>query len=249
MYKANNAKAMAGIRDDLQVALSREIVDIDKDWGRKAFDVELERILPFFLHRASGYEEPLGEMPTYKAREQAIRALPETDHYFRKIQIYDAEMNRHKLRAPFFFIERKDAGYWVIQNLLLLVFLPVFLLSWLLHAPTYFTIRAVLSRYVADKQFYSSIKLVGTIVLFPIAAIALATALALWTGKPLLAILSVLVFFPLSIFVIRELRLPYRYTLTKWRMLWLSWRKQDLCTYLRKLEQDFLQAYKRSVRQ
>jgi hypothetical protein len=157
-------------------------------------------------------------------------------------------MDRLKLRAPFFFIERKDAGYWVIQNLLLIVFLPIFLLSWLLHAPTYFTIRGALKKFVSDKQFHSSIKLVGTIVLFPIFGLVIVVLASIWTGRPLFSALAIAGFYPVSIFVIRELRLPYRYTLTKWRMLWLRWRKKDLCKYLRSIENDILEDYRRCAR-
>jgi hypothetical protein len=247
-YQNNAAKAMSSLRDDLQTALSDEIVNIRTEWGRRAFDVELERILPFFLHRATGYEEPLGEMAFYKAREATIDAMQEGDVFFRRIQIYDGGMERRKLRAPFFFIDRKDAGYWVIQNLLLLLFLPIFLLSWLLHAPTYFTIRGALKKFVSDKQFHSSIKLVGSIVLLPIVAILAIALLSGWTGRPLFSLVFVLTFLPVSIFVIRELRLPYRYTLTKWRMLLLRWRKKDLVAYLRNIESDILREYKKSAR-
>jgi 1-acyl-sn-glycerol-3-phosphate acyltransferase len=247
-YQSNPAKAMSSLRDDLQTALSVEIVNIQTDWGRRAIDIELERVIPFFLHRTTGYEEPLGEMGFYKARESVIDRMQEDDVFFRRINIYDTEMDRLKLRAPFFFIERKDAGYWVIQNLLLIVFLPIFLLSWLLHAPTYFTIRGALKKFVSDKQFHSSIKLVGTIVLFPIFGLVIVVLASIWTGRPLFSALAIAGFYPVSIFVIRELRLPYRYTLTKWRMLWLRWRKKDLCKYLRSIENDILEDYRRCAR-
>lgn len=245
-YKENPAKAMSKLRDDLQVLLSDEIVNIETPHGLRAVDIELERILPFYLHRSGGYTQPRGEMEFYKKREKAIADLPADHSFFRRIEIYNAEMEKRRLRAPFFFIGQKDAGHWVIQNIFLLVLLPVFFASWVLHAPSYFIIKTLLKRFVSDKQFHSSIKLVGTIVLFPIFGLIFAGIMASFSPKPWFTAIFILLFYPFSVFVIRELRLPYRYVLTKWRMLWLGWRKKDLCKYLIQIEEDLLRDYKRN---
>jgi len=247
-FKENPAKAMSNLRDDLQVLLADQIVNIETPHGLRAVDIELERILPYYLHRTGGYEQPRGEMEFYKMREKAIANLPADHPFFRRIEIYNSEMEKRRLQAPFFFIAQKDGGHWVIQTLLLLLLLPVFFLSWVLHAPSYFIIKTLLKRFVSDKQFYSSIKLVGTIILFPIFGIIFAGLSAALSDRPLFAALVMLAFYPTSVFVIRELRLPYRYLLTKFRMLWLCWRKMDLCKYLMQIEEDLLRDYKRHPR-
>jgi hypothetical protein len=221
--------------------------------GRKdandAFEIELERSIPFYLRRAVGFSQgSSGEMQFYKNREAQLLHMPEGHPFFRRIGIYGSEMERRGLHAPFFHIARRDPGYWIVQNLLLLLMLPFFALSWLLMAPSYLLVRGLLTRYIADKQFWSSIKLVAHLVLFPLFGLLYAVAAAFVSDRPLLAAMAVLAFYPLSVFVIRELRLPYRYVLTMWRGLWLRWRKPALVKYLREIEADLLQAYSRMRR-
>ena len=243
LHSENPAKAMTQLRADVQSSLEEEIVHIPNEEAGRAFDIELDRLWPFYLQRAQGFNQPKSQYNFYKNREKSIQKISADNTYFRRIKIYDVEMDKRRLRAPFFFIEQKDAGFWVIQNILLLVLLPIFLLSWIMHAPSYFLIRAVLHKYVADKQFYSSIKLVGTLFLFPVFMIIYALIAAYFT-KSSLIVIGVLVFFPLSIFIIRELRLPYRYLLTMWRMLRMRVSKSDLYKYLKKIEEDILSSAK-----
>lgn len=239
-YKENQAKAMTALRSEVQEKLEAEIIHIPREDADRAFDIELDRLWPFYLRRAEGFSQPIKEHDFYKRREKSILEIPEDDTYFRKIFIYDVEMQKRRLQAPFFYLRQKDPGYWVIQNIMLLISLPLFILAWLINAPGYFLIRAILYKYVSDKQFYSSIKLVGTLALTPL-FFALYVWLAIhFTGKPLFSFLAVLIFYPLSVFIIRELRLPYRYTLTMWRMLFLRWRKPKLVKYLREIEADLL---------
>ena len=240
LHHENPAKAMKELRSDVQEKLEAEIVHIPREDAGRAFDIELDRIWPFYLHRADGFSQPVQQLNFYKKREQKILKIPEGDSYFRKLFIYDVEMGKRKLQAPFFFIGQKDPGYWVIQMIFLLVCLPLFMLSWMVNAPGYFLIRTVLHKYVNDKQFYSSIKLVGNLFLFPLFCVFYMGLAIHFTGKPLFSIISVLVFYPLSVFIIRELRLPYRYALTMWRMLVLRLRKPSLHKYLRNFEDDLL---------
>lgn len=240
LHAENPAKAMAALRADVQERLENEIVHIEREDAGRAFDIELDRLWPFYLQRAQGFSKPVNQHQFYKNREQTIQKIAPDNAYFRRINIYDIEMKKRRLRAPFFFIAQKDPGYWVIQNILLLLFLPIFLLSWIMHAPTYFLIRAILKKFVGDRQFHSSIKLVGSILLFPIFMIVYAVLAAYFTGRPLLAVSAVLLFFPLSVFIIRELRLPYRYAMTMWNMLFLRVFKPDLYKYLKQIEEDVL---------
>jgi len=244
-YNENSARAMKELRATLQTELEKQIIHLDGEQAQKAIDIEMDRLLPFYLQRAGGYSQPHSQHQFYKNREKFYAALAPNDQYYRRMRIYDHTMAKFKLRAPFFFIKQKDPGYWLIQNLLLIAALPVFLLAWLVHAPSYFTIRFVLNRFVADKAFYSSIKLVGTLLLFPIFGVLFAVAGAMLTGKPILVAGFVVVFFPVSIFIIRELRLPYRYTLTMWRMLFLKLRNKSLIKYLKEIEQQVIQSFNR----
>lgn len=243
-YKDSPARAMTKLRSELQGDLENQIIHIEPIHAQRAFEIEMERVLPFYLQRTTGFNQAQTQHAFYKKRESFYCKLDAGGSYYNKLIIYDQIMKKKRLRAPFFFIKQKDAGYWFIQNILLLLFLPLFTLSWVVHAPTYFTIRAVLKRFVADRQFYSSIKLVGTLILFPIFGLVFAVAAAIITKRPLLAISIVGVFFPLSIFVIRELRLPYRYTLTMWRMLWIKLLNRDLYKYLRSIEKSVLNTLK-----
>ncbi len=244
-YKENPAKAMTTLRDDVQRRLSEEIVHIEKPWAAKAFDIEMERFIPFYYKRAGGYTETSSEMAFYKEREKSVLELAEESPFLRRLHIYDQEMERRKLRAPFFYIFQKDAGYWVLNNILLVLMLPVFLLSWCLHAPSYLLIKGLLDKFVRDVQFWSSIKLVGNLILFPLFGLIFAVIAAIWSGRPMLVASAVLVFYPLSVFVIRELRLPYRYALTMWRMIFLKWKNPALCSYLREIEKDVIVRYKK----
>jgi 1-acyl-sn-glycerol-3-phosphate acyltransferase len=244
-YRDNPNRAMSMLKTDLQDKLQEQIVHIERPDALKAFDIEMERVLPFLLDRTGGYSEPTNQHDFYKDRERTIQLLPKENPYFTRLNIYDHEMEKRKLRAPFFFIFGKDPGFWVIQNLFLLLFLPVFLFAWIIHSPTYFLIKSVLSRYVKDVQFHSSIKLVGNLVLFPVFGFIMTLIAIAILGRPLLIFGLALVIFPVSIFVIRELRLPYRYALTLWRCLWLRTRKPDLFKYLRTIEQDILNSIKR----
>ncbi len=239
-FKENQAKAMSAMRADLQERLEDAIVHIDRKDAERAFDIEMERLLPFHLRHTSGFSKAVDQHNFYKLREAQLMATPAQSSYFQRLAIYDQEMEKYKLRAPFFFIGQKDPGYWVIQNLLLIFFLPIFLLSWLVNAPIYFTVRAILKKYVSDLQFYSSIKLVGSILLFPIILLIYIALAAILSPRPLLAMGAVMVFLPLSVFIIRELRLPYRYTLTMWRMLRLKFRKKDLYLYLKRIESEVI---------
>jgi 1-acyl-sn-glycerol-3-phosphate acyltransferase len=243
-HRESPARAMTQLRSVLQKDLENQIIHIEPKHSQRAFEIEMERILPFYLQRTSGFSQAQTQHEFYKKREDFYCKLDAESSYYNKLIIYDQIMKKKRLRAPFFFIKQKDAGYWFIQNILLLIFLPLFALSWLIHAPTYFTIRAVLNKFVDDRQFYSSIKLVGTLFLFPLFGLIFAVAAAIITKRPLLALSIVGVFFPLSIFVIRELRLPYRYTLTMWGMLWMKLRNKDLYKYLRSIEHNILNTLK-----
>jgi 1-acyl-sn-glycerol-3-phosphate acyltransferase len=236
----NEARAMNALRVKVFEELSEEIIHIKDENAMKAFNVELERILPFYADTTTGYSSRKSGNPFYKSREAALQQTDEGSSYFRRIFIYDAEMAKRKLQAPFFYINRRDSGYWVIQNVFLLIALPFFLLSWVLHAPSYFTVKALLGKYVKDRQFHSSIKLVGMLVLFPLFGLIFSIVFGFCSGKPLLVIPSVLLFFPLSVFIIRELRLPYRYCLTFWRMTIIRWKNKDLYSYLNRIEEEVL---------
>lgn len=244
LHKENPAKAMTALRAEVQDRLEREIIHIEREDAGHAFDIELDRLWPFFLNRSHGFSQPFTNHSFYKNREESIQEIAPDSPYFKRIMIYDIEMKKRRLRAPFFFIQQKDPGYWVIQNIFLLVFLPLFLLSWIVHAPGYFLIRALLNRFFKDKQFHSSIKLIGSLFLFPIFIIIYAALVAYITGRPALAISAVLLFYPISVFIIRELRLPYRYLLTMWRMLILRIFKSDLYKYLKKIEEDIIATLK-----
>lgn len=243
-YAESPARGMARLRADVEAALTEEVVHLPRKEANEAFEIELERIIPFYFHRASGFSAGVGEMDFYKRRERSLNELPEGHPYFRRIGIYHVKMRDLGLQAPFFFIGSKDAGYWVLQNLLLLAMLPIFALSWLLMAPSYLLIRGLLRRFIADRQFWSSIKLVGYLVLFPLFGLLYAGLAAWWSGRPLMGAVAALVFYPLSVFVIRELRLPYRYVLSLWRGLWLRWRKPELYSYLVGIESEVLKAYR-----
>lgn len=244
-YSDNPARAMTALRDDVQERLSREMVHIEQSMAMRSFEIEMERFIPFYLQRTGGYSEGTSEMPFYKLREAPLQALGESHPYHRRLQIYDAEMAHRRLHAPFFFIFGKDTGHWVLLNLGLVLALPLFALCWLLHAPSYLLIKSLLKRYVRDKQFWSSIKLVGNIVIFPLFGLAAAVLAAWWCGRPLLVAIAVLLFYPLSVFVIRELRLPYRYALTLWRMLRLRRSNKALYSYLRSIERDVLAGFRK----
>lgn len=243
-HTENAPRAMGALRDDVQKALSGEVVHLERKDANDAFEVELERIVPFYLHRTDGFSQGEAEMDFYKRRESTLQNLPEGHSYFRRAGIYNCEMERMRLHAPFFFTARKDAGHWLIQNLLLLVMLPLFLLSWIMMAPSYFLTRGLLTRYIADRQFWSSIKLVAYLVLFPLFGIIYALAAAMYSGRPSIAA-AVFSFYLLSVFVIRELRLPYRYVLTFWRGLWLKLRNPALHKYLREIENEVLKSYRK----
>ena len=240
LQSENPAKAMSALRTEVQERLEHEIIHISREDAGHAFDIELDRLWPFFLNRSHGFSQPFTEHSFYKNREKSIQEIAPDSPYFKRIMIYDIEMEKRRLRAPFFFIQQKDPGYWVIQNIFLLVFLPVFLLSWIVHAPGYFLIRTILDRYFKDKQFHSSIKLIGNLILFPVFMIIYAGLAVYLTGRPALALSAVLLFFPISVFIIRELRLPYRYLFTMWRMLYLRLFKPDLYKYLKKIEEDII---------
>lgn len=244
IYKESPARAMTQLRAELQNDLENQIIHIEPTHAQRAFEIEMERFLPFYLQRTSGFSQAQIQHEFYKKREGFYCKLDPEGSYYNKLLIYDQIVKKMKLRAPFFFIKQKDPGYWIIQSIFLLIFFPLFALSWIIHAPTYFTIKTVLSRFVDDRQFYSSIKLVGTLFLFPLFGVIFAIIAALVTKRPILAISIVGVFFPLSVFVIRELRLPYRYALTMWRMLWIKFKNKDLYKYLKSIEQNVLDTLK-----
>ncbi len=237
----NEARAMNALRERVFAELAEEIIHIEDENAMRAFNVELERILPFYADSSGGYSSRKSGNPFYKSREAALQQTAADSSYFRRIFIYDAEMGKRKLQAPFFYINKRDLGYWVIQNIVLLFSLPFFLLSWVLHAPSYFAVKALLGKYVKDRQFHSSIKLVGMLVLFPLFGLIFSVIVGFCFGKPLVVIPSVLLFFPLSVFIIRELRLPYRYCLTFWRMTFIRWKNKDLYRYLNRIEEEILE--------
>lgn len=244
-YEENPHRTMTALRDDVRTALSEEVIHLERKDANDAFEAEAEYLIPFFLHRTSGFSVGDDEMDFSKRREAALRALPAGHPYFRRIEVYRHEAERLKLRAPLFFIKRKDAGYWLAQTLLLMLMFPFFASAWLMMAPSYLLIRNILTRYIADRQFWSSIKLVAYLVLFPLFGILLTTAVAVVSGKPVLSAVTVPSFYLLSVFIIRELRLPYRYLFTMWRSAILKRRNPALLKYLTEIEQEVLTAYRR----
>ncbi len=244
-YEANPHRTMTALRDKVRTALSQEVIHLERKDANNAFEAEAEFFIPFFLHRTGGFSVDDDEMDFGKRREASLRALPEGHPHFRRMEVYRHEAERLKLRAPLFFIKRKDAGYWLAQSLLLLLMFPFFAGAWLMMAPSYLLIRNILTRYIADRQFWSSIKLVSYLVLFPLFGILLTAAAILISGRPLLSLTFVPSFYMLSVFIIRELRLPYRYLFTMWRSLLLKRRNPALLKYLTEIEREVLTAYRR----
>lgn len=237
----NEARAMNALKKEVFDELATHIIHIEDKNAMKAFNVELERILPFYADASASFSQRRSSNPFYKSRERALQGMDSESTYFRRIFIYDVEMEKRKLQAPFFYINRRDGGFWLIHNIGLLLFLPLFLLSWVLHAPSYFAVKALLGKYVKDRQFHSSIKLVGMLILFPLFGLVASVIFGFYFGNPLVIIPSVLLFFPLSVFIIRELRLPYRYCLTFWRMNFIRWKNKDLYRYLNRIEEEVLE--------
>jgi 1-acyl-sn-glycerol-3-phosphate acyltransferase len=235
----NKAKAMNRLKEKVFEELSQEIIHVEGRKAAQAFDIELERILPFYPKSTNGRE--LSESPFYKSREKALQKQADDGSYFRRLFIYDGEMDRRNLRAPFFFIFRHGSLYRLAQSLLLLILLPVFLLAWLVHAPAYFAIKSFLDSKVRDRQFHSSLKLVGMVVLFPLVALIASLFLLAFSPTPLKITIGLILFFPLSIFIVRELRLPYRYSLTFWRMTFIRWKNKSLFRYLNRIEEEILE--------
>lgn len=244
-YAENPQAAMRHLRETVSQKLLEEIIHLEDPDDQKVFEVEIERILPFYLDRTSGYTEKYGHHDFYKKREEAIRLLDRDHPHFRRLDAYDKAMEKLRLRAPLFFLSGKDPGYWAVQTLFLIAMLPLFILSWTLHAPYYFLIKGFLKKFVRDRQFYSSIKVVGAFALFPIFGILIACAVGYWVGRPLWVVLGAAIFLPLSVFLIRELRLHYRYAASMWRSLFLKWRNRDLYAYLRGIEDQTIAMYER----
>jgi 1-acyl-sn-glycerol-3-phosphate acyltransferase len=242
-FDENQAKAMGHLRNDLQKRLSDEIIHVENDDALHAMDIELERILPFYIHRQSGFTQASTQLHFYKNRADKLNTIKADSPYFKRIEIYDTEMKRRKLRAPFFYINERDGLYWFTQFLLLTVLLPLFLASWIFHLPTYLVINGILKKFVADRQFYSSIKLVGTIFLAPIFTLIYILIAIFVCPSPLKAVLAILAFFPLSIVIIRALRLSYRYLFTKLRMVFLKMKNKPLVKYLKEIEGDIINMF------
>lgn len=242
-YNENPAKATGSLRNDLQEKLANEIINVENDDSLHAMDIELERILPFYIHRQTGFTQASTQLGFYKKRAEKLNDIKADSPYFKRIEIYDSEMKRLKLRAPFFFINEKDGLFWFTQFLLLAALLPLFLASWLFHIPTYLIITGVLKKFVADRQFHSSIKLIGGLILAPIFTFIYAVIAAFVFPSPLIAVLVVLVFFPFSIAVIRSLRLSYRYMLTKLLMVALRTKNKSLVKYLKDIEGDIINMF------
>jgi hypothetical protein len=233
----NKVKAMNMLKADVFDALSKEIIHVEGEKAMKAFNIELARILPFHSKSQSHRKNPF-----YKSRENALEGLKEDSPYFRRLAIYDSAMSKQKLNAPLFYIEKRGLFKNFLYSFLLLLAAPVYLVAWLLHAPAYFAVKFFLGKYIKDEQFHSSLKLVGMMLLFPL--FALIFAILLFFSSPLsLAInAGVLIVIPLSILVVREMRLPYRYALTFWRMTWLKLFKKDLFNYLLEIEGEVLKS-------
>lgn len=239
-FEENPAKAMSNLREDLQERLEAEMIHVEKESHIRPMDIELERILPFYLHRDAAYNEPSAEHGFYKKREQQIQKISPDSQYFKRIEIYDLEMAKRKLRAPFFFIQNHSGAYWFLHLLMLVALSPLYLVSWAIHLPTVLLIKFCLGKFVKDLQFHSSIKMIGGLLLTPVFALIYATITAVVFEESGKAFIAAFLFTLLSIFIIRWLRLPYRYGLTKLRMIFLKLRNKALVKYLKSIEDDIL---------
>ncbi|MEM9050997.1 MAG: lysophospholipid acyltransferase family protein, partial [Bacteroidota bacterium] len=229
-------KAMNMLKNDLFEALSKEIIHVEGENAMKAFNIELDRILPFLV-KSDGRRKT----PFYKSRELALEKLEDDSAYFRRIFVYDAEMKKRKLNAPFFYLEKKGPVLNLITSLFLLLLSPLYLLAWLIHLPGYALIKFFLRKYIKDLQFHSSLKLVGMMLLFPFFGFIGALALIFLTSYPLWVDLLILGAIPMSVLVVRELRLPYRHNLTFWSMLIIRLTKNDLYKYLKQIESEVVE--------
>ncbi|MCH2213875.1 MAG: lysophospholipid acyltransferase family protein [Flavobacteriales bacterium] len=229
-------KAMNMLKNDLFEALSKEIIHVEGENAMRAFDIELDRILPFLVKSDTRRKNPF-----YKSRELALEKLDDDSAYFRRIFVYDAEMKKRKLNAPFFYLERKGAALNLLGSVFLLLSSPLYLLAWLIHLPGYALIKFFLGKYIKDIQFHSSLKLVGMMLLFPFFGFIAALTLIFLNSFPYWMDLTILASIPLSVLVVRELRLPYRYNLTFWRMLIIRLAKKDLYKYLKQIESEVVE--------
>lgn len=243
LYAENPQKAMGQLREELQEKLTREVLHVPSETVHRAFEIEMERMIPFYLHRETGYTLPVRQHYFHQQRIADLEKKDAASEYFSRIHIYNQKMKDLNMRAPFFYLRQQDMGYWIVKGLLLLLVLPFFLLSWALCFPVYGIISLVL-KGVKDRQFHSSLKVVGTLVLFPLMGIVFAVLAALFIKPAIPAVLGVLAYYLLSIIIIRELRLPYRYTLSAMRASWLKWRNRPLYRYLSQIEEDIIRTYR-----
>ncbi len=239
-FEENSAKALSDLRDDLQERLESEMIHIEKESHIKGMGIEVERILSYYLHRDKAYNEASSEHGFYKKREKQIQKIDPESQYFKRIEIYDLEMAKRKLQAPFFYIQEHGSGYWFLQLLVLTALAPLYLLSWAIHLPTVLLIKYCLGKFVKDMQFHSSIKMIGGLILTPIFALIYAGIAALIVEQSGKAFVAVFLLSLLSIFIIRWLRLSYRYGLTKLRMTFLKLKNKALVEYLSSIEDDIL---------
>ena len=78
-------------------------------------------------------------------------------------------------------------------------------------------------------------------LLFPFFGFIAALTLIFLNSFPYWMDLTILASIPLSVLVVRELRLPYRYNLTFWRMLIIRLAKKDLYKYLKQIESEVVE--------
>jgi len=235
-YMESKPKAMNLLKDDLFEALSKEIIHVEGKAAMSAFNIELNRILPFIV-KSDGTEKA----PFFKSREVALEKLEEGSSYFRRLWVYDAEMKKRKLKAPLFYLENKGIATNLMNSLFLIILSPLYLLAWLIHFPSVFLVKYFLKKFIKDPQFHSSLKLVGMMVLFPLLGLT-GALVAIWsTSFPLWVDLAIFAAVPASIFIVRELRLPYRYHLTFWRVLMIRFTKKKLYKYLRQIESEVVE--------
>ena len=154
-FVESKPKAMNMLKNALFEALSKEIIHVEGENAMKAFNIELDRILPFLVKSDRQRKHPF-----YKSRELALEKLDDDSAYFRRIFVYDVEMKTRKLDAPIFYLEKKGPALNLITSLILLLLLPIYLIAWLIHLPGYALIKFFLGKYIADLQFHSSLKLV-----------------------------------------------------------------------------------------
>lgn len=230
-YKENVNAATMRMRESIYKGIKPLVVDIQSKKHYEDFELITSLYGNQFLRRQNLKNTIANRFKSDKLLAEKLDNLedknPEkTEDVIKQAKNYNAQLKKYKLRNWLVENQKNNLLKIALNEILLLVTLPVFLFGFVFNAIPFFTIDIPIRRKIKDVAFWSTFFLVLGIILFPIIYLLELLAVS-WLLPGLWIKLAFLISLPFAGKLAFKWYILFRKTLGRNRLFILKWIKKE----------------------